>query len=80
VPYFAIVVDAEDIIGGFILPMSHLLVLFPKGKTASGWKMTEQYLKRYERDPEIRLFDLKTETTKWWTAYKAMQPTRYARS
>jgi len=79
VPYFAIVVDAGQIIRGFILPMSHLLTLFPKGKTASGWKMTEQYLKRYEDDPEIKMFEFETKTTKWWTANKTIQPTRYTR-
>jgi Holliday junction resolvase-like predicted endonuclease len=34
-PYFAIVVDAGDTVRGFLLPMSHLLELFPKGKTAA---------------------------------------------
>jgi len=66
VSYFAIVVDAGDTIHGFILPMSRLLEIFPKGKTASGWKMTERYLKRYEKDPEIKMFEFKTKTTKWW--------------
>ncbi len=69
VPYFAIVVDAGDTIHGFILSMYHLLEIFPKGKTTSGWKMTEQYLKRYEQDPEIKMFEFKTITPKWWTDY-----------
>jgi len=67
VPYFAIVVDAEDTIRAFILPMAHLLELFPKGKTASGWKMTKRYLKKYAQDPEIKSFVYKTETEKWWS-------------
>jgi hypothetical protein len=79
VPYYAIVVDAGHIIRGFILPISHLLSLFPKGKLASGWKMTEQYLKRYGEDPEIMMFEFETKTTKWWTANKTNQSSRYTR-
>jgi hypothetical protein len=66
VPYFAIVVDAGETIRGFILPMTKLLTLFPKGKTASGWKMTEQYLVRYAADLEIQTFAFQTKTMKWW--------------
>jgi len=66
VPYFAIIVDAGDTIRGFILPMNRLLALFPKGKTASGWKMTTQYLMRYAQDSEIQSFEFRTETKKWW--------------
>lgn len=66
VPYFAIVVDAGEVIRGFILPMTKLLTLFPKGKTASGWKMTERYLARYAADPEIQIFKFETKTMKWW--------------
>jgi Holliday junction resolvase-like predicted endonuclease len=66
VPYFSIVVDAGEVIRGFILPMSKLLALFPKGKAASDWKMTEPYLKRYAADPEIQAFEFRTKTGKWW--------------
>jgi Holliday junction resolvase-like predicted endonuclease len=66
VPYFSIVVDAGEVIRGFILPMSKLLALFPKGNAASGWKMTEPYLKRYAGDPEIQAFEFRTKTGKWW--------------
>ena len=66
VPYFAIVVDAGDTIRGFILPMVHLLELFPMGKTATGWKMTQRYLRQYAADPRIQTFEFHTKTTKWW--------------
>lgn len=66
VPYFALVVDAGNTIRGFILPMGHLLALFPKGKTAAGWKMTASYIKKYAADPLIQTFDFSTKTTKWW--------------
>jgi Holliday junction resolvase-like predicted endonuclease len=65
-PYFAIIVDAGDTIRGFILSVKHLLALFPKGKTACGWKMTPPYQQRYEQDPEIKTFEFKTKTTRWW--------------
>lgn len=65
-PYFALVVDAGEIIRGFMLPMRTLLAMFPKGKTASGWKMTAPYLKRYTEAPDIMAFEFKTKTAKWW--------------
>ena len=68
VPYFAVVVDGGDTIKGFILPMARLLTLFPKGKSAVGWKMSDRYLRQYESDPDINAFEFKTKTTKWWTA------------
>lgn len=66
VPYFAIVVDAGDTIKGFLLPMKRLLTYFPKGKTASGWKMSRQHLEKYSRDSEIKTFVFTTKTTNWW--------------
>jgi len=47
--------------------MAHLLELFPKGKTASGWKMSKGYLDKYSNDPQIKSFVLRTETTSWWS-------------
>lgn len=66
VPYFAVVVDAGDTIRGFLTPMSHLLQIFPQGKTTSGWKMKPAYLKQYDQDPEVKTFEFKTKTTHWW--------------
>jgi hypothetical protein len=70
VPYFAIIVDAGDRLQGSILSMAHRLTIFPRGKTAVGWKMTEPYLKRYAADPLIQTFEFLTKTTRWW----AQQP------
>jgi Holliday junction resolvase-like predicted endonuclease len=47
VPYFAIVVDAADLIRAFILSMEHLLRLFPPTATSVGWKMTPKHLAAY---------------------------------
>lgn len=70
VPYFAVVVDAGDTIRAFIVPMKRLLDLFPKGKTGTGWKMSDRYLRQYSEDPHIMTFEFKTKSTKWWTANK----------
>jgi len=66
VPYFAVVVDAGDIVRGFIVSLNHLLELFPKGKSASGWKMSKFYMNQYAMDPEIKRFEFNTRTIHWW--------------
>jgi Holliday junction resolvase-like predicted endonuclease len=72
-PYFAIVVDAGDTVRGFLLPMSHLLELFPKGKTAAGWKMSPQYLEKYSKDNQIKTFVFTTKTMNWWNGQQSAQ-------
>ena len=71
VPYFAIVVDAGDTLRVFILPMGHLLAMFPKGKTTAEWKMTKPYIEKYAVDPLIQTFEFHTETIKWWSQQTA---------
>jgi len=68
IPYFAFVVDAADTIRAFLVSMGHFLELFPKGKTASGWKMRSSYIRQYEADPEVKSFVFRTETANWWCA------------
>ncbi len=80
VPYFAVVVDGRDTIRGFILPMARLLALFLKGKTESGWKMTERFLRQYESDPDIMAFEFETKTTNWWTAKTVLEDTACKRA
>ncbi len=43
-PYFAVVVDEKDKIYAFILPMDHLLKIFPKGNRICAWKITKKIL------------------------------------
>lgn len=64
-PYFAIVVDAQDLIKVFITTRAHLLELFQK-KTGCYWKMSRAYLERYARDPQIMTFELQTKRGQWW--------------
>ena len=68
-PYFAVVVDAGDTIRAFVVSMKRLLEIFPRGKTETGWKMSQQYLTRYAQDPTIMAFEFKTKTAKWWGLY-----------
>jgi hypothetical protein len=51
---------------GFLLPMEHLLKLFPETDTGIYWRMSEQYIKRYLDDPMIKIFELRTKTVRWW--------------
>ncbi len=65
-PYFSIVVDAGDLVRGFILPMSRLLALCPPTPRGAYWKMSKQYLDRYANDPEVKTFELRTQAVRWW--------------
>jgi Holliday junction resolvase-like predicted endonuclease len=66
-PYFAIVVDAGELIHTFLLSMNHLLKLFPKGKTQSNWSMHPRNVIGYhEEDPDIKSFVFRTEAVSWW--------------
>jgi hypothetical protein len=65
-PYFAIVIDAADVIRGFLMPMRHLLKLSPASERAAGWKMSAKHLVKYYSDPEIRIFELSSKTVRWW--------------
>jgi Holliday junction resolvase-like predicted endonuclease len=67
VPYFAIVVDAGDMIRAFILSKDHLQTLFRPISTSFGWQMTPERLAMYYGDPEVKVFELRTATPRWWT-------------
>ena len=67
VPYFAIVIDAGNSIKGFILPMAHLLKLFPMGRSVCAWKMNSKHLAEYYQDKKVKLFEFQTETKTWWS-------------
>jgi hypothetical protein len=60
------VVDAADLIRAFILSLEHLLHLFPPTATSVGWKMTPKHLAAYYDDPEIKIFELRTASPRWW--------------
>jgi hypothetical protein len=64
IPYFAIVVDAGEIIRGFVLSMEHLLKISPPTNQATYWKMSPKQLEKYQKDSEIIIFEFHT-STKW---------------
>lgn len=66
IPYFAIVVDAKDSLRGFIVSMSHLLKLFPIGKSVSAWRMTPRHLEKYRHDRAVKFFEFQTTAGRWW--------------
>ena len=66
VPYFAIVIDEGEKTWGFLLPMAHLLKLFPETETGIYWRMNTQNVERYIGDPMIKIFELQTKTVRWW--------------
>jgi len=53
IPYFALVIDENEVIKIFILSKKHLLELFPMGERVSAWKMTSKWVEKYEKDPKI---------------------------
>lgn len=65
-PYFAIVVDAADVIRGFILPMARLREICPQRGRGSYWKMSTPFLKQCTECSDIRTFELRTSTSNWW--------------
>jgi Holliday junction resolvase-like predicted endonuclease len=65
-PYFAVVVDAADLITCFIVSMEDLLKLHPVGKRTSSWAMSKAWLERYQSDRQIIRFEFNSKTTRWW--------------
>ena len=66
VPYFAIVIDADDLIRAYLLSMERLLEIHPVGRTASSWSMHERAQAAYAADPTIKCFTFQTQTECWW--------------
>jgi Holliday junction resolvase-like predicted endonuclease len=66
IPYFAIVADVRDMIRVFLMPMTHLLKVCPVRERGAYWKISKRYLDKHYEDPEIMIFDFKTNTHRWW--------------
>lgn len=66
VPYLAVVVDAAGLIRAYLLPMSHLLEIYPVGKRVCSWSMREKALDAYEADEAIKRFTFDARTERWW--------------
>jgi len=66
IPYFAIVIDEGNKVYCFVLSLEKLLRMFPRGKVTLNWKMGKEYLNRYYKDPEIKIFEFTHKTPRWW--------------
>ena len=66
-PYFAIVIDADNMIRGYILSMSDLKRLCPPTKANSYWKMGEKDQDTYLSDRAVKSFVLTANTNRWWS-------------
>ncbi|MFH1941444.1 MAG: hypothetical protein ABIL68_05015 [bacterium] len=66
VPYFAVVVDAAEVIRVFLLRMDHLLKICPVKQRGAYWKVSGKHLDQYMNDPEVKIFELCTSTKSWW--------------
>jgi hypothetical protein len=65
-PFFAIVVDAGDMIRVFITSVEKVLKLFPGSAAGSGWRMSPAHLEKYAGDSEIMMFEFQTKHGRWW--------------
>jgi hypothetical protein len=66
-PYFAMVVDARDLIQVFVVSKERLL----KSRKDGGgvyWKMSDRLRAEYEVDKDVMRFELRTSTLRWWGA------------
>jgi Holliday junction resolvase len=75
-PYFAIVVDAANLISVFILPDACMRELSSYSANNAYWKMSESALERYARDDRIVKFTFTGETVNWWPIPKSLKPRR----
>ena len=65
-PYFALVIDEEDMIKVFILSKYRLIEYFQMGQGAIGWKMTKSWIDKYNNDNDIIKIDFQYKTKNWW--------------
>jgi hypothetical protein len=67
-PYFAIVIEAGEMIQVFITPVSRALHYRPRTKAGSSWKMSAHFQKLYKDDKKVMMFELKIKDVRWWTS------------
>ena len=70
-PYFAIVVDAADLICAWMVPKKRFLKLCEwKHGGHVYWKMGTKHLEQYASDPAVKAFQFSTKTLNWWAPAK----------
>ena len=66
IPYFAIVVDANETITAFLLSMDELEKISPQRKKTSSWKMRPKNIEAYRNNPNITIFELNSSVHRWF--------------
>ena len=65
VPYFACVIDENNLVRLFLLPLSRLIEVHKPGKKVAVWKMGPKWLERYRDDPAIKIVEFSGEVISW---------------
>jgi Holliday junction resolvase-like predicted endonuclease len=66
VPYYAFVVDGDDVIRGFLVSLTHLLEIARERPDGDwDWLMARRNLSAYQTDSKVLRFELRTEACSW---------------
>lgn len=71
VPWYAMVIDTGNTIRGYLLSLEHLEQVLNGNSKMEYWRMTPRHQALYQKDPEIKTFELRIESTSWWTVSAA---------
>ncbi|MFM8470278.1 MAG: hypothetical protein ACKODH_09955 [Limisphaerales bacterium] len=66
IPYYAIVIDAGNLLRAYIMSKQHLVRVCPPTPSGIAWKMTPAHVSQYDKDPHIMTFEFQSQTKKWW--------------
>lgn len=53
IPYYAIVIDAGNLLRAYIMSKQHLVRVCPPTPSGIAWKMTPAHVSQYDKDPHI---------------------------
>lgn len=73
IPYFAIIVDAKDVIRAFIMPKSQLEKLITTGKTDCYWGMSPRHVEKYATDRQVISLELPVKLGRGWDSSERIQ-------
>jgi hypothetical protein len=65
-PWYAIVIDTGETIRGYLVSLAHLEQIVGGDSEMRYWRMALRHQSTYEKDPEIKSFELRVESTSWW--------------
>jgi len=67
VPYYAIIIDAGNLLRAYIIAKQHLLLVCPPTPSGVAWRMTPAHVSQYEQDAQIMAFEFQSLTKRWWS-------------